>query len=350
MRVNGRVEVGGGQVVELPALLDHPLIIQTIRRDPSGPDATDGVPNLSRPDPSGADQSDVEHQATDLAVGSARADYADDEGLATCHPKLAMVTCADLADHWDQVIAQFLVGGPAVPSDPRMQAWATAYRGRGRGQVSHEAFSEPYIGALDHRPVGVFLGLNPGRAQLDFQGRSGLFANEIRRHGTYSAWAATWPYLRDPWVATMGTNRYLTSRLGFLRTWTGQPLLTADAMVTFELYPWHSTAVTASMRPDPGIVREFVRQPIRELGAPVFAFGAPWFGLLEDGLGLQVVDRLGVGGRQYPTEVPSRAVLVLCGEDGPVVVAERHLGSAGPPRRSETRVLREAIEPWLGES
>jgi hypothetical protein len=236
-----------------------------------------------------------------------------------------MVTCADLADHWDQVIAQFLVGGPAVPSDPRMQAWATAYRGRGRGQVSHEAFPRTYIGALDHRPVGVFLGLNPGRAQLDFQGRSGLFANEIRRHGTYSAWAATWPYLRDPWVATMGTNRYLTSRLGFLRTWTGQPLLTADAMVTFELYPWHSTAVTASMRPDPGIVREFVRQPIRELGAPVFAFGAPWFGLLEDGLGLQVVDRLGVGGRQYPTEVPSRAVLVLCGEDGPVVVAERHL-------------------------
>lgn len=25
-------------------------------------------------------------------------------------------------------------------------------------------------------------------------------------------------------------------------------------MVTFGLYPWHSTAVTASMRPDPGVV------------------------------------------------------------------------------------------------
>jgi hypothetical protein len=67
------------------------------------------------------------------------------------------------------------------------------------------------------------------------------------------------------------------------------------------------------------------------------------------GLGLPVVDRLGAGGRRDPTEVPSRAVLVLRGEDGPVVVAERHLGSVGPPRRSETRVLREAIEPWLGE-
>jgi hypothetical protein len=148
-----------------------------------------------------------------------------------------MVTCADLAAFWDQVIARFLDGGPAVPLDPRMQAWATAYRGRGRGEVSRDAFPEPYIGALDHRPVGVFLGLNPGRAQLDFQGRSGLFANEIRRHGTYSAWAASWPYLRDPWVARMGPNRYLRSRLGFLRTWTEQPALTADAMVTYELYP-----------------------------------------------------------------------------------------------------------------
>jgi hypothetical protein len=44
------------------------LIIQTIRRDPSGPDATDDAPNMSRPDPSGADHIDTEHQATELAV------------------------------------------------------------------------------------------------------------------------------------------------------------------------------------------------------------------------------------------------------------------------------------------
>ena len=147
----------------------------------------------------------------------------------------------------------------------------------------------------------------------------------------------------------MGRNPYLHSRLRFLRTWIGQPTLTADAMVTFELYPWHGTAVTGRMRPDPGIVREFVWQPVRQLGAPVFAFGKPWVGLLEDGLGLQVVDRLGVGGRRYLTEVPSRAVLVFSGEDGPVVVAEWHVGSARPPNPFETRVPREAIEPWLGE-
>jgi anti-anti-sigma factor len=161
------------------------------------------------------------------------------------------------------------------------------------GPTTHRRRSRATRWVLDRRPVGVFLALNPGQAALGFQGRLGLFADEIRHHGTYSVWAATWPYLRDPWVAAMGPNRYLTSRLGFLGTRTGQPTLPADAMVTVELYPWHSTAVTAPMRPDPGVVREFVWQPVRELGAPVFAFGKPWFGLLADGLGLQVVDRLG---------------------------------------------------------
>jgi hypothetical protein len=44
------------------------LIIQTIRRDLSGAVWTDEAPNLSSPDPSGADQIDAEHQATDLAI------------------------------------------------------------------------------------------------------------------------------------------------------------------------------------------------------------------------------------------------------------------------------------------
>jgi hypothetical protein len=46
-----------------------PLIIQTIRLDPSRSDQIDEASNVSRPDPTGSDQSDVEHQATDLAVG-----------------------------------------------------------------------------------------------------------------------------------------------------------------------------------------------------------------------------------------------------------------------------------------
>jgi hypothetical protein len=49
------------------ALIIH-LIIQTIVLDPSGAIWTDGSSNVSRPDPSGAAQIDVEHQATDLLV------------------------------------------------------------------------------------------------------------------------------------------------------------------------------------------------------------------------------------------------------------------------------------------
>jgi hypothetical protein len=46
------------------------LIIQTIRLDPSGPNAIDSALNVSRADRSGPDQFDAEHQATDLAVGT----------------------------------------------------------------------------------------------------------------------------------------------------------------------------------------------------------------------------------------------------------------------------------------
>ena len=61
------------------------LIIQTIRQDPSGSVWTDEAPNVSRPDPTGADQIDAEHQSTDLAVGgsnpSRRAPSAQVSGL-----------------------------------------------------------------------------------------------------------------------------------------------------------------------------------------------------------------------------------------------------------------------------
>jgi hypothetical protein len=49
------------------------LIIQTIRRDPSGSVWIDEAPNVTRPDPFGSDQSDPENQATDLAVTLRRA-------------------------------------------------------------------------------------------------------------------------------------------------------------------------------------------------------------------------------------------------------------------------------------
>jgi hypothetical protein len=50
------------------ARLIIPLIIQTIRLDPSGSDQIDDPSNVSRPDPSGADQADAEHPSRNRKV------------------------------------------------------------------------------------------------------------------------------------------------------------------------------------------------------------------------------------------------------------------------------------------
>lgn len=248
-------------------------------------------------------------------------------------------TLDDYQKAWDRIVDGFLEGGPAVPRE--LGEWFDAYRGRGLGAVDLHAFPEPWIGALDPTAChGVMLGLNPGKAHLDFQARDGLFANEIRRWGSYSAWAATWPYLREPWDTIKGPNRFARSRLRFLRQWTGSTL-TPAAMVTVEMYPWHSTSVTAVMRPDPATIHRWVMEPIRALGAPVFAFGAPWLRLLPL-LGLEEVDRLGEGGRSYGGAVPSRTVVVY-DLDGVQVIAEKHSGGAGPPNTSEVEVIRDAL-------
>ena len=210
-----------------------------------------------------------------------------------------------------------------------------------------DALPEPFLGRLTQQARVVFLALNPGRADLAFQGRNGMFAEEIRQARSYAAWAASWPYLRDPWVATKGKNRHHSTRLQFARTWVGDPHVDHSAMVSFELYPWHSTAVTGRMRPDRGVIEEFVWRPVAELAAPVFAFGAPWSVILEHDLGLEVVDRLGPGGRTYGSAVPSRGVAVLKGGNGVTVIAEKHTGSAGPPSRQETALLRQALDVWL---
>jgi len=78
----------GGRGLGSRALIIR-LIIQTIRRDPTGSDQIDDPSNVSRPDRSGADQIDAEHQATDLAVGgsnpSRRTPSAQVNGLGWSH-------------------------------------------------------------------------------------------------------------------------------------------------------------------------------------------------------------------------------------------------------------------------
>jgi hypothetical protein len=251
-----------------------------------------------------------------------------------------------MADVWESVISDFLHGRRALPSP--LDRWQASYRGGAAGKVELDAFPEPYLGRLDREPRMVFLALNPGRADLRFQSETGVFAQEIRTMGSYRAWAASWPYLRDPWVAEKGKNRHHSGRLEFMRRWCGAAL-EPDAMLALELYPWHSTRVTGAIRPDPSIVREFIWDPIEELEDPlVFAFGAPWFPILEGKLGLEVIRRLGREGRRYPTRVASRTVMVMRSPGGALVVAEKHEGAAGPPSAEEVCLLKEELADLTG--
>lgn len=261
-------------------------------------------------------------------------------------PSPVRPACHALTALWDAAIAEFLAGGLAVPA--ALEDWAQSYTGKGRGAVELEAFPEPYLGSLSVQPSAVFLALNPGQADLNFQGRKGIFAKEIERMGSYSGWAASWPYLRGPWTDPdkHGTNRHHSSRLHFMRTWVGDPRLGGEEMVTFELYPWHSTAVTARMRPDPAVVDEYVWRPVAELGAPVFAFGAEWFRILKS-LGLQEVVRLGGATAHYGSTVASRTVALFTNDTGAKVIAAKHSGSATPPRRDEALLLRDTLSRWL---
>lgn len=253
-----------------------------------------------------------------------------------------MVGVAEVVQTWERVIADWRAGVDQLP-DPLDRWREESYRGRGAGAIDAAAIPEPYLGSWADARSAV-LALNPGRAHAHYQHRRGVFDLEIGQLGSYAAWAATWAFVRPPWTDALPAVRHTTSRLEFLRRWYDDEVMPISSMLAVELYPWHSARVTAVMRPDPGIVREFIWHPIIESGiGDVFAFGAPWFPLLEDRLQLEVIDRLGAGGRPYGSRVASRAVLVCAAANGLRVIAEKHSGSAGPPSEDETLRLREAI-------
>lgn len=250
--------------------------------------------------------------------------------------------CRAVSRFWDGVVEDFLAGREIEGS---LRRWKKAYRGQGAGAVQKDALPELFLGPLS-RPRGVFLALNPGRACPSFHARDGKFAREIRgKYGSYSKWAESWPYFRDPWLEVKRRNAHHFSRLRFLRRWTGEEGLCQSAMVSFELYPWHSARFSGRLVGD--VAREFfvahIRDALVELDAPVFAFGARWFPILRHpDSGLEVDEWLN-GDRRYGSHVESRRAMVLRGEGGLEVVAVKQRGYAGPPSCDETRRLRDAV-------
>lgn len=245
-----------------------------------------------------------------------------------------------IADLWDELTAAWLAGEDPLPGP--LQRWYASYEGRGDGQVTRDAFAEPYVGDLRGTPRMVILGLNPGRACLDFQGRGGIFAREIER-GSYSAWAAPFPYLGEEWSQVNGRNRYAWSRLRFARDWLEDQELVPNQLLTLELYPWHSARVTAPIVPPADIIENFIWKPLADIPVElVFAFGKPWLRVC-DALGLPEVGRWGSGGVDLGSPVASRAAVAFALPSGQWVVVSWQSGYAGPPGREDARRLRERL-------
>jgi hypothetical protein len=248
-----------------------------------------------------------------------------------------------VTDFWDEHIEAWLRGHDPMPEP--LPAWFGSYRGIGDGVVARDGLPEPYLGGLltDPAPRTLLLGLNPGAYVAAFQARNGIFAKEIDQHGSYHAWAASGPYHRSPWTIHHGGNRYHRARLAFTRNWLQDPTADYRDLLIFECFPWHSTKITAPMQPPPEVIDEFVWQPIAELpAAEVFAFGRPWNDVAL-ALRLPVVAKLGLGGTDYGSHVPSRAVRVYALTSGQRLVVEWRAGSAGPPCAAETELLRATL-------
>lgn len=251
-----------------------------------------------------------------------------------------------LADMWNDVVDNWLRGGSSIPD--HLRPWFKAYRGTGRGEVDPEAFPEPFLGELTSPPAAVVLSLNPGKVFPDFQYRDGQFAREIRDRGSYSRWAAEWPYLRggDFQMGEGGGPNFHKVRWNFLKNWYQSHDLPAARMLAFELYPWHSLGLTAPIlfrsKEVQGFVERFIWEPIIDSGAPyVFAFGKDWFPVVRT-LADEELVLLGHEGEPCPFRVADRTVLVARANDMLVIASKTH-NYAAPLPRDEITVLQGAL-------
>jgi hypothetical protein len=241
-------------------------------------------------------------------------------------------------ERWDDHIHRWLTRPSSTPVLAAFAAWFGSYG----GEVTAEAMPEPYIGRWE-APRMVTLGLNPGEADLYFQGRNGVFAREIAERGSYSAWAATDPYRRSPWEAAHRVNRYSRELLNFARRWTGDDQVSGADLLTLEMYPWHSKSVTATMRPPAAVLSDFVWAPLAEVAVPLcFAFGADWASNCKQ-LGLEQEDRWGAGGRDLGSPVKSRTVITYRLSPEQRVVVSWQQGYAGPPGADDVERLRAVL-------
>jgi hypothetical protein len=124
-----------------------------------------------------------------------------------------------------------------------------------------------------------------------------------------------------------------------------KPELQWDDVLNVELYPWHSHAFGRFKPTEQSIdlIRRYVLGPVAELQPRwVFAFGAPWFDVLTRlGFAKQVIVSTRRGDR-WPGAPKDREIASFTISEL-TIVAERHQGSAGPPKDAEVVGLRDIL-------
>jgi len=253
------------------------------------------------------------------------------------------VNHAELADLWNSAHTAWAEDQPLPAS---LDRWRACYSGTGKSAVDDLAMPEPWVGDLTSSPAAVTMSIQPGAADPAFHHRDGAWANTIQdeHSGSYANWAATGPYFGDVWESAHGANTHGANRLRFLSSWTGVDLQPSQ-VVDFAVFPWHVSDWNASaFQLDPTVLAEFVLAPIASTGAKwAVGFGKDWWELVE-ALGLPILDRLGDGGRPYPTQVDHRRWLVAEGPDGLRIAAMRMDSMPIPPKHDETQELRKVLE------
>lgn len=255
-----------------------------------------------------------------------------------------------LARLWDAEIHRWLQGERQPSAE--LRPWFNIYNGTGDGAPNLEAFPEPFLGDIFGAPRAVFLALNPGPVYEEFQYTRGTFVNELREQ-SYTQWAARWRYLDEGKPRVEGGLKFHGKRFRFLQRWVDDSSLGRDAMLAFELYPWHSQKLNAPFRLGSisrSLIRRYIWEPIDASGARyIFGVGAPWLRLLPD-LGLQVLGHIATPAKARDRDEVvgfscERRVVVCKTERGAVALGMQTFGGfPAPPNPDDTRILKEALQ------
>nr|WP_199303581.1 MULTISPECIES: hypothetical protein [unclassified Synechocystis] len=191
----------------------------------------------------------------------------------------------------------------------------------------------------------VVLGLNPGVGYPELQSRDGVWANRIRQT-SFSKCFDRSPPGDQAWLKLhVKESPYWRSLMSFGQRCCGNNFEFSQ-ILNFELYPWHSSALTSALNCPPSIIDLYVFQPLAEVQTRhIFAFGKPWDKVFQ-GLGLTEVRRYGDGFQPLPgvstpgwTVVIFRSALMTV----PIIVSWQQ-GYAGPPGKPRLQALRAIIE------